>query len=167
SEVYEDENPARSSMTAFLDFLGRVGLEPRVLTPELVEKGALNDNIRVLILPRVLALSEREAAQISRFSARGGTVIADGMPGSFDKHGRRLATARLAGLFPANQRGNQSGVSMLSPPFSDGGDELLKILAAAGVEPAITLTRSDGRRALNIETELWRNGTTTILALQR
>ena len=80
SQVYEDENPVRSSMTAFLDFLGRVGLEARVLMPEQIEKGALRHGIRVLILPRVLALSEREAAQIQRFAAGGGTVIADGIP---------------------------------------------------------------------------------------
>ena len=77
SQVYEDENPVRSSMTAFLDFLGGVGLEARVLTPELIEKGALRRGIRVLILPRVLALSEREAVQIHRFVAGGGTVIAE------------------------------------------------------------------------------------------
>ena len=43
----------------------------------------------------------------------------------------------------------------------------MNILAAAGVEPAFTLTRKDGSRAVNIETQLWRNGGTTILALQR
>src|SRR5262245_34543986 len=166
-EVYEDENPARSSMTAFFDFLGRVGLEPRVLTPELIEKGALRQNTRVLILPRVLALSEREAAQIHRFAANGGTVIADGIPGTFDQHGRRLAAPLLAGLFRTKARGDKGSASTLDSSFSDGGDELMKILAAAGVEPAITITRSDGSRALNIETQLWRNGTATILALQR
>ena len=51
-------------MTAHLDFLGRVGLEARVLTPDLIKKGALRRGIRVLILPQVIALSEREAAQV-------------------------------------------------------------------------------------------------------
>ena len=43
----------------------------------------------------------------------------------------------------------------------------MNVLAAAGVEPAFTLTRKDGSRAVNIETQLWRNGETMILALQR
>jgi glycosyl hydrolase family 42 (putative beta-galactosidase) len=167
SQVYEDENPVRSSMTAFLDFLGRVGLEARVLTPELIEKGALRRGIRVLILPRVLALSEPEAAQIHRFAAAGGTVIADGIPGGFDRHGRRLAKPLLAGLFRTAPRGGKGGASLLDAPPRDRGGELMNILTAAGVEPAFTLTRKDGSRAVNIETQLWRNGTTTILALQR
>ncbi len=168
SQVYEDENPVRSSMTAFLDFLGRVGLEARVLTPDLIEKGALRRGIRVLILPRVLALSEREAVQIRQFVARGGTVIADGIPGRFDRHGRRLAKPLLAGLFrAAASRAGKGGASFFDAPSRDRGGELMNILAAAGVEPAFTLTRKDGSRAVNIETQLWRNGETTILALQR
>jgi hypothetical protein len=166
SEVYEDENLVRSSMTAFLDFLGRVGLEPRVVTPELIEKGALHSDIRVLILPRVLALSEREAAEMRRFVARGGAVIADGVPGSFDQHGRRLTKPLLAGLFRKTPRKGKSDATFLDTPLGRG-DELMHILAAAGVEPAFTITRPDGSRVLNIETQLWRNGTTTILALQR
>ena len=154
-------------MTAFLDFLGRVGLEARVLTPELIEKGALRRDIRVLILPRLLALSEREAAQIRRFAAGGGTVIADGIPGRFDQHGRRLAKPMLTGLFRTTPRGGKGGASFLDAPTGDHSDDLMNILAAAGVEPAFTLTQKDGSRALNIETQLWRNGTTTILALQR
>ena len=168
SQVYEEENAVRSSMTAFLDFLGLVGLEARVLTPELIEKGALRRGIRVLILPRVLALSEREAAQIHRFATGGGTVIADGIPGTFDRHGRRLAKPLLEGLFrPALRAGKGRAIFLDAPPTRDRGGELMNILAAAGVEPAFTLTRKDGSRAMNIETQLWRNGGTTILALQR
>ena len=168
NEVYEEENAVRSSMTAFLDFLGRVGLEARVLTPELIEKGALRRGIRVLILPRVLALSEREAAQIHRFATGGGTVIADGIPGTFDRHGRRLAKPLLEGLFRTVPRaGKGRAIFLDAPPPRDRGGELMNILAAAGVEPAFTLTRKDGSRAVNIETQLWRNGGTTILALQR
>src|SRR5215471_10013156 len=134
SKVYEDGNPVRSSMTAFLDFLGRVGLEPRVLTPELIEKGVLHSDIRVLILPRVLALSEREAVEIRRFVDGGGTVIADGIPGRFDRHGRRLAEPLLAGLFRAPAvRAGKGGASFLDAPSGDRGGDLMNILAAAGV----------------------------------
>jgi hypothetical protein len=161
SQFYEDENAVRSSMTGFLDSLGRGGVEASILTPELVEKGALGSGIRVLILPRVLALSEREAAQIRRFVANGGIVIAEGVPGRFDQHCRRLQGPMLASLFRA-----APGKAILfdSPPSRR---ELLQILAHAGVEPIFTLARKDGSPATDIETHVWRNGETTILGLQR
>jgi len=176
--VYEDASAVRSSMTGFFDTLGRAGLEARVFTPELIEQGELERGIRVLILPRVLALSEREAAQIRRFVAMGGTVIAEGMPGQFDQHCRRLAKSPLSDLFrtPAAARRSGEGRAILLDPPSDAADkasrrdrggELLKILAEAGVAPMFTLERKDGSRAMNIETHVWRNGDTTIIALQR
>jgi hypothetical protein len=161
SQVYEEANAVRSSMTAFLDLLGRVGLEARVLTPELLEKGALRGGIRVLILPRVLALSEREGAQIRRFVANGGIVVAEGIPGGFDQHCRRLKRPMLSSLF---RTAPGKAILLDSPP---GRRELVQILADAGVEPIFTLARKDGSPAADIETHLWRNGETTILALQR
>lgn len=166
--VYEDANAVRSSMTAFLDFLGRVGLEARVLTPELVESGALRRGVRALILPRALALSASEAAEIRRFAAGGGTVLADGIPGSYDEHSRRLAAPQLADLFGTPPRAGKGRAILLDPPSpGDRGGELMSILAQAGVEAMLSLTRKDGSRAMNIETHLWRNGRATIIALQR
>ena len=168
SAVYEDANAVRSSMTAFLDFLGRVGLEARVLTPELLERGALRRGVRALILPRALALSASEAAEIRRFAAGGGTVLADGIPGRYDEHSRRLAAPQLADLFGTTPpAGKRKAILLDAPSPGDHGGELMNILAQAGVEAMLTLTRKDGSRAMNIETHLWRNGRTTILALQR
>ncbi len=179
-EVYEDASAVRASMTGFFDSLGRAGLEARVLTPELLEQGALEQGIRVLILPRVLALSAREAARIRAFVAKGGTVLADGMPGRFDEHCRRLAKPLLSDLFrpAASAASAGAGRALLFDPPSrptdkaeasrrDRGGELLRILAEAGVEPIFKLERKDGSRAANIETQVWRNGGTTIIALQR
>jgi hypothetical protein len=176
--VYEDESAVRSSMAGFFDTLGRVGLEGRVLTPELIEQGALERDIRVLILPRVLALSEREAAEIRRFVAKGGTVIADGVPGQFDQHCRLLPQPSLSDLFMAPAafpRAGQRKAILLDTSFDDAGDasrrnrddEVLDILSKAGVEPMFRLESQDGSRATTIETHLWQNGGTTILALQR
>lgn len=171
--VYEDANAVRSSMTGFFDVLGRIALEARVLTPDLVEKGALARGIRVLILPRALALSEREAEQVRRFVSRGGTVIADAVPGQFDEHSRRLATPQLTELFATSPgKGRAVLLESLSAAankaeFQRRATELLKILAEAGVEPMFTLARADGSRPMDIETHLWRNGETTIIALQR
>jgi hypothetical protein len=126
----------------------------------------------------VLALSEREAAQIRRFVARGGTVIAEGLPGKFDQHCRRLPKPVLSDLFrtpAAAARAGEGRAILLDPPSDaaakaarrDLGGELLKLLSEAGVEPMFRLERKEGGRAWNMETQLWRNGGTTILALQR
>ena len=176
--VYEDASAVRSSMAGFFDTLGRAGLEGRVLTPELIEQGALERGIRVLILPRVLALSERELAEIRRFVAMGGTVIADGMPGQFDQHCRLLPKPPLSDLFvgpAAFPRAGQRKAILLDTSFDDvaiasrrdRGGEVLEILSKAGVEPMFRLESKDGSRATTIETHVWQNGGTTILALQR
>ena len=166
SEAFEDKNAVRSSMTDFLDYLGRAGLEPRIVTPELVGRGALRRGIRALILPRALALSKSEAAEIRRFASAGGTVIADAVPGRFDQHGRRLPAPRLAGLF-GSAPGAGKGRAILIDTPARGGRELLGILGEAGVEPPFTLVRGGGARATDIETHLWQNGRTIIVALQR
>jgi len=55
---------------------------------------------RVLILPGTLCLSDAEARQLRAFVERGGTLIADFMPGLWDQHGRgRRAGGALDDLF--------------------------------------------------------------------
>ena len=54
---------------------------------------------RVLVLPRSSSLSTAEAQAIREFVAQGGTLIADGEPGMFDEHSRKLAQPALADLF--------------------------------------------------------------------
>jgi len=160
-EVYEEANAVRSSMAGFFEALGRSGLEARVLTPRLVEDGALERGIRALILPRVLALSEREAARIRSFVAAGGTVIAEGTPGLFDEHLRRRSKPLLSGLFAAPGKGKAILLE------GAGREKLPAILAEAGVEPMFSLKRKEGGQVSEVETHLWRNGRATILGLQR
>ncbi len=55
---------------------------------------------RTLILPACLCLSDVEARAIEAFCRRGGTVLADYLPGVWDQHGRgRAAGGALDGLF--------------------------------------------------------------------
>jgi hypothetical protein len=54
---------------------------------DVIQKGVPED-FKVLILPAVLCLSDVEARRIKDFCSRGGTVIADYLPGLFDQHGR-------------------------------------------------------------------------------
>ncbi|MCY3021117.1 MAG: hypothetical protein NTW87_19050 [Planctomycetota bacterium] len=73
-------------------------MEPRQLlagelTPVQAEgkgKGqAQSLHVKVLILPKVLSLSDEEAEALRRFARTGGVVIADGACGTFDGHGKR------------------------------------------------------------------------------
>lgn len=63
-------------------------------------QGGIPSEYRVLILPACLCLSEVEARVIRSFCERGGTVIADYMPGLWDQHGKgRAEGGILDGLF--------------------------------------------------------------------
>jgi hypothetical protein len=58
---------------------------------DVIQRG-VPDEFRVLILPACLALSDAEARAIRAFCERGGTVIADYLPGLWDQHGKGRAT---------------------------------------------------------------------------
>ena len=171
---YEDDSAVRSSMERFFSLLEHRGLEPHVVTAELIESGALHrDGLRALILPRTIALSARAAAEISRFAAEGGTVVADGEPGLFDEHSRRLATPALAPLFAHGPDAAPAsfplgkGRGLYLAPDTSAPERLDQILAEAGIEPAIRLSRKTGAPVTDVEIDQWQNGDTTVLALQR
>ena len=76
------------------------GLRYRFVSAEEVRRGDLgNGSYRVLMLPHTIALSPIEAKKIQDFVDKGGTVVADGEPGIFDEHGRRMAKPALAHIF--------------------------------------------------------------------
>ncbi|WAC19718.1 beta-galactosidase trimerization domain-containing protein [Luteolibacter sp. SL250] len=54
---------------------------------DVIQKGVPQD-YKVLILPGVLCLSDSEARAIRTFCEKGGTVIADYLPGLWDQHGK-------------------------------------------------------------------------------
>ena len=54
---------------------------------DVIQRG-IPEEYRVLILPACLCLSDSEAKAIRTFCERGGTVIADYMPGLWDQHGK-------------------------------------------------------------------------------
>jgi hypothetical protein len=57
---------------------------------DVIQRG-VPEEYRVLILPACLCLSDAEARAIRAFCARGGTVIADYLPGLWDQHGKGRA----------------------------------------------------------------------------
>jgi len=89
---------------ALLEDLGyapRFVSPPQLLAGALVTKKAANKvelaDIKVLILPKVLSLSDDEAEMLRRFARAGGVVIADGACGTFDAHGKRREPGFVTG----------------------------------------------------------------------
>jgi len=85
---------------AWENMLRDEGLQYNFLSYAGVIQGGIPPEYRVLILPACLCLSDAEASAIESFCRRGGTVIADYLPGVWDQHGRgRAAGGALDRLF--------------------------------------------------------------------
>jgi hypothetical protein len=170
---YEDPSAVRSAMNGELSALRHLGLEPRFVSDEMVAGGELaRGGIRILFLPETIALSPAAAEAIRRFTAAGGTVIAEAEPGQFDEHSRRLATPLLSDVFPGAAPvaaqpvsfGAGKSVSVAAtPPLT----RLAQILGGAGVAPPALLRRKTGAPVADVEMHAWSSDATMILALQR
>ena len=153
---------------------GRSRLQYRFVSVEEVRRGGLgNGSYRILMLPHTIALSPIEAKKIKDFVERGGIVVADGQPGIFDEHGRRLAEPALSEIFAGSATHARTGKGeafYAAFPVDRGresGRGILVILKAAGVKPRFQLSRLDGERVSDVETHIFDNGKATIVALQR
>ncbi|HEY3320507.1 MAG TPA: beta-galactosidase [Planctomycetota bacterium] len=97
------EEAKRSSalldMNAWHVLLEDLGLSPRFISSQQAVAGELSSQkIKVLILPKVLSISDAEARALREFAKNGGIVIADGACGTFDGTGSRvLVVGKLAG----------------------------------------------------------------------
>lgn len=161
------------------------GLQYRFVSYGQVEKGGLlHAGIRVLILPNSSSLSPAEVREIRSFMQRGGTVVADGVPGTYDEHSRRLSASPLADLFVAGAserihtvkygagQAVTVGFNML-PYLQDrlGGKEqpTAKLVAAvlhkAGVEPAVSVTDARRQPVVGVNVRTFENGGIRLLTL--
>lgn len=85
---------------AWENMLRDAGLQYSFLSYVDVIQHGVPPEYKVLILPACLCLSDAEARQIEAFCRRGGTVIADYMPGLWDQHGKGRPTGGvLDGMF--------------------------------------------------------------------
>jgi len=183
---YEDANEVRSSMEGFANLLEHMGIHPRFLTDDLIDRGALSgDGIRILVLPKAIALAPDEADAIRRFIESGGLVIADSEPGAFDGHGRKLSMPLLSDVFKsgttgtgANRVGVGEGVYLHATVEACATDPATvecqeanhlatAVLQEHGVSSPWAVSDETGKLANDVETYRYRNGGVTILALQR
>ena len=103
------------------------GLQYNFLSYADVIQTGIPPEYKVLILPACLCLSDAEASAIEAFCRRGGTVIADYLPGVWDQHGRgRAAGGALDSLFgvrhdPAMTQADVFGGSLWCEVDQDAG----------------------------------------------
>lgn len=149
------------------------GLQGKFVSYGQLEEGELiRGGYKVLILPRSTALSAREATAIREFVSRGGTVIADGVPGVFDEHAKRLANPQLADLFANSPNAHLLTNSLLNyhqdrltGKEGPTHQAMAKLLKAAGVRPAYAVTDGTGKAVVGVETHTYQNGGVTTVAL--
>jgi hypothetical protein len=166
-----NENAIRLSVNRVARAVEHLGLQHRfIASTQLLDDSLERQGYRVLLLPQVIALSALEAMAIRRFVAAGGTVIADGDPGQFDGHSRRLRTPLLAELFaPAVRQGKAIRLATGDPSGASADPALMQsmatIFAAAGIKPGYRLSGTAGEPVNDVETYQFNNGGATVLAL--
>ena len=162
------------------------GLQYSFVSYRQIPKGELlKRGYHVLILPESSSLSQGEAKAIRQFVAEGGVIIADGMPGTYDEHSKKLPQSSLADLFPGP---NSMQVNVHS--YGKGQAILLKadimdyatqrnerkegpthelienLFRSIGVHPAFTVEDAEGRSIVGIDAHVFANGGVRIVALQ-
>ena len=153
---------------SYCRLLEDLGLQYNFVAYGQVEQGELlRGGYRVLILPRSSALSEAEAQGMREFAGQGGVIIADGVPGVFDEHCRRLEKPRLAEVktISVDARTLSYHQDRLAGKEGEVHQLMGRLLKESGVQPAFTVTDETGRPPVGVETHIFRNGGVTLLAL--
>jgi hypothetical protein len=160
------------------------GMQYKFISYDQLENGELlKRGYRIFVLPRSSSLSKAEADAIRQFVSQGGTVIADGEPGTFNEHSRRLPAASLADLFRGNPTekatprsfGKGKAVLLKADTLTYHTDRLLSKEAGThkligdllrqDVKPEIGVTDATGGAVVGVESHIFRNGGVTLITL--
>jgi len=154
-----------------------LGFQYRFVAYGQVEQGELIERgYRVLVLPHSSSLSAEEAREIRKFVEQGGTVIADGVPGTFDEHSRKLEKSSLNDLIQARGTGHGRFVTVTADTLNYHQNRLVgkegpvlrqarAWLTQSGLRPEFAVTDESGGHPVGIETHSFRNGGVTIVGL--
>ena len=92
----------RSSYLALRRFLWENGVNFHLIPAEDLTRPEAVSGYRMIVLPACLALSTGQADTLGDFVRRGGILLADVRPATFDEHGRPLPAGLLDDLFGVN-----------------------------------------------------------------
>lgn len=88
------------TVNGFNDILRDSGLDYDYIAYEQLENSnMLQEKYKALFLPLCSAMSDKEIAQVKKFVANGGILIADMMPGGYDQHGKVRSNNPLDKVF--------------------------------------------------------------------
>ena len=172
----------RESYCRLIEDLGR---QYNFVACDQIEQGELRrGGYQVLILPHSSAISETEAKTMREFVKQGGVLVADGDPGAFDEHSRRLPKPLLSDLFdgphaePVTVRPFGLGKAIfLNVDILNyyrnrivGRERELhqlmgRLFDETGVQPAFGVTDPSGGHLVGVETHVFRNGGVSIVGL--
>jgi beta-galactosidase len=134
-----------SASEAFVEATRDLGLEPTYLTTEKLLGDGLRE-VKVLVLPFIQALSDREAQVISEWVRGGGVLVADLRPGLYDGHLKRRAAGALDRLLGIKRQPAERASSVdLKLKGQWAGQNLALDLAAVPADPGVV---ADGATAL-------------------
>ncbi|HVR85025.1 MAG TPA: beta-galactosidase, partial [Planctomycetota bacterium] len=137
-----DNSISTSNLTrvAWLKTLEDIGIQATFINQDHLLGGALlQGGTKVLLLSRVLCLSDAEAAAIRAFAAKGGAVLADTLCGVFDEHGKAREKGALDDLFGVTHdlaRGILGGATLTEVDGERGGSLSDKNWAVEGASTA-------------------------------
>ena len=162
------------------------GWQPDFVSYDQVEQGdLLKRGYHVLVLPESSSLSQAEAAAIRQFVADGGVAIADGMPGTYDEHSKKLPQSSLADIF-----GDSNAEQLNVHTFGQGKAILLnadvvgylldrldgkekpvhelveQLLRSNDMRPEFAVEDAAGHNVVGVDTHVYANGGVRIIALQ-
>lgn len=181
----DEDSPMRWLRESYCRLLEDLGRQYTFITSEQIERSdLLRSRYRVLILPRSTALSEAEARAMRAFVEQGGVLIADGSPGAYDAHGRRLSKPYLSelfgppftGLVTERNFGRGKAIHLNVDPVSYYRDRLLgkekdvhhlmrRILETNLAEPEFRLSDLSGKPPIGAEIHVFHNGRVRMVAL--
>ena len=182
----EDGSNFHTLLASYCRAIEDLGLQYRFVSYEQVEQGELlRGGYRVMILPHSMAISPEEAAALRRFVDQGGTLIADGEPGTFDAHARRLPKSLLSDLFgggaqdgPVTVRslGRGKAIRLNFEMINYIQDRLVgkerealrqfgRMFKESGVAADIAISETSGEPAVGVELHTFRNGGVNLIGL--
>jgi hypothetical protein len=182
----DEDGPMRWLRESYCRLLEDLGRPYTFVTPTQLERGdVVKSGYRVLILPRTSAMSEAEALALRGFVEQGGVLIADGRPGAYDGHGRKLSTPHLhdffappfTGLVRERSFGRGKAVYLNMEVVNYHRDRLVareedlhrvmgQILDGALGPAEFRLAGPAGGFAIGVEMRVFRTGTVRIVTLQ-